>query len=108
MTEEMKSVIEKLKENNARKGGRSIKNRNYEIHVDGDVGQKFSPQAVMCLEVLFEQDTELISEQDLFNVFGSEGVLEKFEKSKQDPWKIFQYYRKQICDAGFVTIVDNS
>jgi len=102
MTDTKKTLLETLRENSKKQGGRRFKNREYQIKEDGDVTQKLSPQAIKCLEILFENGENPISEQDAFNLF--EGA--DFGKSKQNGWKIFQYYRKSLIDAGFLEIVD--
>lgn len=94
-------IIAKLNENAKRSTGGKIKDRKYEILTTGDVNVKMSPQAITILKSMFELKKNIVSEQELFDMMNVPVMIEKL-KTKQNPWKIFQYYRKTMVDAGFL------
>lgn len=95
-------ILEKLRENGKRVGGRRVKPRKYIIIIDGNVEVKLSPQAITCLDILFTAKKNEMMEEEVAKLM--ESNAEKFGKTKQTPWKIFQYYRKQLVDSGFLKI----
>ena len=107
MTKKKTDVLETLKKNCGRKGSGGLKDRDYVVSEDGDVNIKLAPQAINCLEILFGIEGGRISEKDLFAMFDTDPVKEKFVKSKQTPWKIFQYYRRSLVEAGFLAVEKN-
>ena len=101
MTKKREEILNSVRERSGKKGGSRIKNRTYKV-LDGNEHAKLSPQAVRCLEIIYEQDKEELSEQEMFDLFQDCEM-----KTKQEPWKIFQYYRKSLKDQGFIEVVDN-
>lgn len=95
------TVLETLKKNSARKGGSRIKNRNYKVSTPSNLDNvRLAPQAINCVGVILGIGKEEITETELFNALEDNAVV--FGESKQTPWKIFQYYRKPIMEAGFL------
>lgn len=94
-------VIGKLREN-VKRGGRRIQNRVYRISTEGNTEIRLSPQAITCLEILFSSKKKELQESEVAELISANA--EKFGKTKQEPWKIFQYYRKALKDAGFLTV----
>ena len=103
------NVLETLKNNAARKGGSRLKDRSYEVKLEEEwtpeelAEVSLSPQGITCVGVILAQHKPVITERELFNAFNE--AEEQFAGSKQGPWQIFQYYRKKIVDAGFLTEV---
>lgn len=95
-------ILAKLRENSKRKGGKRFRNREYTIKTDGNMDSRLSPQAITCLEILFASGKKTVSEEELHNILME--AADQF-KTKQTPWKVFQYYRKSIIEAGFLTMV---
>jgi len=99
MTKIREEVLNKIRESSVKKGGSRVKNRTYKI-LDGDATVRLAPQQVKCLEILYAQDKNELSEQEVFDLFSVADM-----NTKQTAWKIFQYYRKDLCDKGFIEIV---
>ena len=99
MTKKREEILNQIRENSVKKSGSRIKNRTYQI-LDGDSTAKLAPQQVKCLEILYSQDKNELSEQEVFDLFEIADM-----DTKLTPWKIFQYYRKDLCDKGFIEIV---
>ena len=95
------TVIAQLRENVKRASGNKVKDRKYEILLTGDTKVKMSPQAVTLLEAIFGTNKSEMTEQEIFDLVNTPEVTEKLH-TKQSPWKIFQYYRKTMVDAGFL------
>lgn len=55
-------------------------------------------QAIACLKLMWELDGDEITEGDL-----RELIIKNADKlnTRQDPWRIFQYYRAKLNTAGF-------
>jgi len=100
MSEDQKAMLEALKANSKRQGGRRFKKRKYIVKEDGDVNVKLSPQAIRCLEILFEGGKLEYTEEEAHGLFDGADM----GKSKQEPWKVFQYYRKSLVDAGWIVL----
>jgi hypothetical protein len=108
------SILEQLKKTSGRKGGSRIKNRTYKITAISaeEIVEKnisLSPQAIICVGIILEQmiaNGPEITEAKLFDAL--EDGVEQFGTTKQTPWKIFQYYRKPIMEAGFIREVVNA
>lgn len=96
------NILEVLRKNSARKGGSRLKDRKYAIckDVSNLDNIRLAPQAINCVGVILSMDKEEATESELFNAL--ENNAEVFGESKQTPWKIFQYYRKPIMEAGFL------
>lgn len=97
-------VLAMLKANSARKGGRRLKDRSYQIKKEWTAeelaSRRLSPQAISCVGVILSLDGEVVTEQELFYAF--DAATAQFESSKQTPWEVFNYYRAKIVDAGFL------
>lgn len=92
---------------------KKLENRGYEvIKLEVDPALKLPPQAKTCLEFFAEMvkvrnpegenRIETIPEKDV-----QEYVLKEQArlKTRQDPWRIFQYYRPQLIKDGFIRLV---
>lgn len=95
-------ILDKLRENSKRRGGNRAKNREYTIKTDGNAETKLSPQAITCLEILFAEKRNKMMEQEIIGLINDNAA--KFGETKQSPWKIFQYYRKSLVNAGFIVV----
>ena len=78
---------------------RKIMNRNYSI-VNMQV-QDIPRQASVCLCMLLQacEDSGTCTEAKLREVVQARA---QELKTKQDPWRIFQYYRPQLVKLGFI------
>jgi hypothetical protein len=95
------TVLAALKANRATlKGARLSNTKEYTVHVDGDTTVVLPPQAISLLAILFEQDKETWTEVELHSLISGHTEISE----KQEPWKVFAYYRKTLVDAGFLTI----
>lgn len=99
MNKEQKEIIAHLRTLSGRKGGNGVKNRKY-IMGAGDPTIRLSPQAVSCLEVMFEGGKPTYTEAELYPMFET---TDKFT-GKLGGKKVFQYYRKSLVKAGWFTI----
>ena len=95
-------ILEKLRENSKKRTGTRARNREYTISTDVNVDIRLSPQAITCLEILFANKKTNMMEAEVIELL--EKSAEKFGKTKQSPWKIFQYYRKSLVEAGFISV----
>lgn len=101
-----------------RKTPAKLQNRRYElVKTDVPPEMKMPPQSKTCLEFLAELckndtayqalDTESrgiwsISEE-AFNKYVIDNAARL--RTRQDPWRIFQYYRPELIKAGFIRLV---
>ena len=96
------SVLEQLQKNSARKGGSRIKARSYEVNMYpiGIESIRLAPQAIGILGLILMAEKLVMTESEIFDVLeaGADQI-----SSKQTPWKVFQYYRKPLVEAGFLT-----
>ncbi|CAB4182364.1 hypothetical protein UFOVP1090_2 [uncultured Caudovirales phage] len=92
---------------------KKLMNRGYEvIKLEVDPALKLPPQARTCLEFFSELvKTENPSGEDRI-VTISEKVVQTYVetnaerlKTRQDPWRIFQYYRPTLIKDGFIRLV---
>lgn len=80
--------------------------REYELCIDPaddkSVGDLRTPQALTCLKILREsvdKSTKRITERDLRDVV----MKRQLElRTRQDPWRIFQYYRAELIKSKLV------
>ena len=100
MTQSKQSVLETLQANSKVRGKR-VMNRTFIIKDDGDLEVKLSPQAVKCLELIFSLEKDEIKEMELVELFKEGSMV-----TKQDPYHVFQYYRKSLVEAGWIEIQD--
>jgi hypothetical protein len=100
-------VLAALNANSARKGGRRLKDRNYTVKNEWTAEElaviHLGPQARTCVGVILGLEVEAANEQELFAAFSDPKVVEEFPSTKQTPWEVFNYYRKKIVEAGFLT-----
>jgi hypothetical protein len=76
----------------------------------GDVklfNDSYPKQARIILDTLARQESPYILEADLMKLMNYLVVQGKL-KTKQDSWRIFQYYRPQFLDAGLLVRGDNA
>ena len=94
-------VLEAIKAANVREtGGKELKaTRIYKVALTGDASAKLAPQAIKLLEILFSLKNLTANEVELFEIIESHKEISK----KQSPWLIFQYYRKVLVEAGFLS-----
>ncbi len=83
----------------AAKVKRTAKNRTYVVSREGDKTVKLTPQAVECLRIVFSVGKDEIPEVELIEAFSKAEI-----KTKQDKFRIFQYYRKNLVEAGWITV----
>ena len=62
----------------------------------------FPPQAKACLQIMQEFGTPFIPEDDL-----KKAIAEKADRlhTRQDPWRIFQYYRAQLIERLWIRLI---
>lgn len=92
---------------------KKLENRGYEIiKLELDANLKMPPQAKTCLEFF----SELVKK---YNPEGEDKIVTVPEKevqayvleqqirlkTRQDPWRIFQYYRPTLIQNGFIRLV---
>lgn len=71
-----------------------------------DVGEIKTFQAIQCYKILYDliatcdpQDPAIVSEELLKNTVERRAAE---LKTKQDPWRIFQYYRPKLVSLGYI------
>jgi len=64
-------------------------------------GLTMPPQARVCLAIMESCETEQISEEVLMKAIANQ---KDQLRTKQDPWRIFQYYRAQMNGAEIFKI----
>lgn len=86
--------------------GRKLANRSY-VLAKTDFAAVTIPQAKACLNILKdvvvdENGVLTVKEDDL-----KKAVVARQDelKTRQDPWRIFQYYRPQLIAAGIVRLI---
>lgn len=86
-----------------------LKDREYELTFDPkdekNTGPIKTPQALACLRILRESvnpDTRKVREKDLQKI-----VMKRQDElhTKQDPWRIFQYYRPEMVKHKLVRLL---
>ena len=81
---------------------KSRENVMYTFTVPSDLsGIQLAPQALKIIACLLSEDESEWNEPTLMDIVASIEEL----SAKQTNWKIFQYYRKQFIDAGFLSMV---
>jgi hypothetical protein len=94
-------VLNALQSNRANlKGARLSSTKEYTIHLDGDVTVVLPPQAISLLEIMFSDERETWTEVELHELINSHTEISE----KQEPWKVFAFYRKKLIEAGFLTV----
>lgn len=97
MTKKQTEILEALNTREAR--GRTIKARAYVIKEDGDVEAKIGKTGIVFLGALFATGKTEITEAEF------EALVREMEiKTKQDKWKVWQYYRPKLVKAGWIEI----
>jgi hypothetical protein len=97
----------------AKRTAHKLADRKYEVvkfQIPADV--KLPPQAKTCM-AFFEEKAKKAGHDDAKGIFEisekefNEYVVEQAErlKTRQDPWRIFQYYRPQLIQGGFIRLV---
>jgi len=83
------------------------KNRVYSFEIPSDFeNQKMTPQVYQILSAISESGVSEYSETEL-KAFIAELAKIGTLHTKQNPWRIFQYYRAQIQGAGMVKMTDS-
>ena len=102
----VEETIAALQANAKRKGGSRIKKRRYEIYIptmEEIMDLSLAPQAIAIAGIIMHHveasGTTFITEGELFNLI--EGAVDQLTTT-QTPWKVFQYYRKPIMEAGIL------
>jgi len=94
-------VLEALQANRASlKGARLSSTKKYSVHMDGDTTVVLPPQAIALLAIMFDEDQDTWTEVELHELINSHTEISE----KQQPWKVFAYYRKRLIDAGFLAV----
>jgi hypothetical protein len=81
------------------------KNRTILITATGDTKAKIAPQGRVILIALLSRlgaGNPKITEHELAELLNSDEVKTAL-KTKQDPWRIWSFHRKEIMDAGFLS-----
>jgi hypothetical protein len=97
----------------AKRTAHKLADRKYEVvkkDIPADV--KLPPQAKTCM-AFFAEKMAKAGHDDAKGIFEisekefNEYVVEQAErlKTRQDPWRIFQYYRPQLIQGGFIRLV---
>ena len=93
-------IIASLQALNVKKASRK-RDLSYEILRTGDVSQKLPKQAVQILALLFETGNPVMTDAEVIALVNTHPELSK----KQTPERIFRYYCKTLCDAGWLSKV---
>lgn len=96
-------VMEMLNNNRkSRTGTRARPHVTYTRHVPADLGDvRLPPQAIVLVGALLSADVDTWTEPELQEIVQN---CSEDLKTKQEPWKIFQYYRTALIDAGFLSM----
>ena len=96
-------VLEMLKNNAKTKGGNKVRNNvKYVKMIPENLdGVQFPPQCIELIGILLNSSEDEWKEPELMELINSYKEISK----KQEPWKIFQYYRKNIIEAGFLKMI---
>jgi hypothetical protein len=97
----------------AKRTAHKLADRRYEVvkfEIPADM--KLPPQAKTCM-LFFKECATKVAHDDSKGIFEimekdfNEYVVANAErlKTRQDPWRIFQYYRPQLIQGGFVRLV---
>jgi len=101
--ESTSAILARLRANSStKKGARLSSTKTYTIHTDGDVAVGFAPQAIALIAIMFEEDENSWTEQELHDVISIHTDI----SVKQKPWSVFKYYRKVLVDSGFLSVSD--
>lgn len=101
--DKVNAVLEVLKSNSTSKRGvRTREHVRYTKMIPEELeGIRLAPQALRIVEIILTSPEDSWSEPELQKLIQDNSVgLSK----KQEPWKIFQYYRKALIDAGFIVM----
>lgn len=95
-------MITELKANAKHMRSSSVSFRKWEVGV-GSREVKLAPQAIAIIEVLVKKNLgKEMTEADIEKLVSAPDVL----KTRQNPVRIWQYYRKAIMDAGWIKPVN--
>jgi hypothetical protein len=97
----LNDIIAQIEQNN--QSGKRVKNRTYVTNLQGDTKAKFAPQARMVLIAILKH-ADVTGNAEITEQAMMELVENLPLDTKQEKWKIFQFYRKSLIDAGFLKI----
>jgi hypothetical protein len=95
-------TVPKTERTGVKKEGK-LTNRKYVVELTAiPEGVKLPPQAIACLKIMVDMNRKEILEQDL-----KDEVNKQAESlhTRQDPWRIFQYYRPQLMQHKIVRMI---
>jgi hypothetical protein len=96
------TALETLKANAKHMRSSSVPFRRWEV-TGGKSDVKLAPQAIAIIETLVKKHLgKVITEAEAEAMVSVPGVL----KTKQDPTRIWAYYRKAIMEAGWIKPVN--
>ena len=107
LVEVQKARIEELEakvvalESAKKPAGKRVQNRVYELTDLDPATVKLPKQAGICMGLIAAQEDR--SEANLVEVF--KGHAETLA-TKQDPWRIFQYYRPMLIASNLLRVVE--
>ena len=95
-------VMEMLKNNSKGKSGlRTRNNVKYTKMIPEEINVSLPPQAIELVGIILNDSNDSWTEPELQKLIDENSEV---LKTKQEPWKIFQYYRKALIDAGFLVM----
>lgn len=101
MNKNLDQVLAELEAGGRTTSGKRLKTRTYSISLGGDTKAKLAPQGRAILTAVLKSGKSEISESELNELLNTD-VVKGALNTKQDPWVIWQFHRKTICDAGWM------
>jgi len=96
-------MINTLKANAKHMRSSSVSFRKWEVKAGSVDGVKLAPQAIAIIELLVKKNLDkTLTEAEIEKLVSAPDVL----KTRQDPVRIWQYYRKAIQEAGWIKPVN--
>lgn len=97
-TTDIASAIDAARAQAGKRGPRAIKNRTYTFAV-GNPTVRLAPQAVTILEAIAALGKTSVTEQELHDAVEAANFA-----TKQGKWRVFQFYRPALIEAGWLTL----
>lgn len=100
-TKNVGDVIAELEQQTGSGRVRAKQNRTYTVSTGGDVKAQLAPQArkIVVAVLKAKADEGKITESELDTLLKESGISEK-----QDPFRVWQFHRKAIIEAGWMTL----
>jgi hypothetical protein len=94
-------------DDNGNRRRQSLADREYTVRTVEDLPKALSsvpPQARVCYQILADicEQQDSVSEQALMGAVAQASEQGRL-KTKQDPWRIFQYYRPKLVEHNLIT-----